>query len=128
MQKLGGIAVPVNLGLSTEGIINQINMVQAKCLVVSPEIWTSKLQPHVAQIENEHSAFLTGGESLDGVQLFSSLMDDAAEPISMKPWTDGILCAISFTSGTTETRAPWPCISMRLAVRRTWLRSPGPGH
>ena len=101
VQKLGGIAVPVNLGLSTEGIVNQINMVQAKCLVVSPEIWTSKLQPHVAQIENEHSAFLTGGESLDGVQLFSSLMDDAAEPISNETVDEWDVCAISFTSGTT---------------------------
>lgn len=99
--KLGGIAVPVNLGLSPEGIVNQINMVEAKGLVVSPEIWVEKIQPHRAKIKSEGHAFLAGRESAEGAPLFSSLMNKAAAPIGSENVDEWDLCAISFTSGTT---------------------------
>ena len=37
--KLGGIAVPVNLGLTPTGLATQIAKVEAKAVLVSPENW-----------------------------------------------------------------------------------------
>jgi len=101
VQKLGGVAVPVNLGLSAEGLITQINSVQAKCLVVSAEIWTGKILPNLNKIAMPSSVFVAGSIEQEGAPLFLSLMNKKAEPLVNETVDEWDLCAISFTSGTT---------------------------
>lgn len=112
VQKLGGVAVPVNLGLSAEGLISQINAVQPKCLVVSPEIWTGKIQSNLDKIAMPSSVFVAGSAAQDGAPLFLSLMNQEAEPFANETVDEWDLCAISFTSGTTG--APKGTMAMQI--------------
>lgn len=98
---LGGIAVPVNLGLTAEGIAVQINKVGAKGLVVSPEIWETKVKSIRDQVGSVEAVFMIGPDAAAGSVPFSTLTErrvpnDRAEDID--EWD---LCGISFTSGTT---------------------------
>ncbi len=99
---LGGIAVPVNLGLTPEGIAAQINKVGAKAMVVSPEIWETKVASVRDQLSTVKSVFMIGSDLVDGTVAFSSLNGEQRVP---SDWEEDVdewdLCAISFTSGTT---------------------------
>lgn len=99
--KLGGIAIPVNLGLTPEGIAAQINTVGAKGLVVSPEIWDAKLKSLRGGLASVETVFMTGENASQGTVPFATLRDQfVAEDITeeIDEWD---VCAISFTSGTT---------------------------
>ena len=98
---LGGIAVPTNLGIAAEGIATQINTVHSKGIVVSTEMWNSKVKSIRNMLESVKNVFLIGDEQTDDCILFSSLVNKkVVEEVSeeMDEWD---LCAISFTSGTT---------------------------
>lgn len=100
--RLGGIAVPVNLGLTADGLAAQIDKVKAKVLVVSPRLWEEKLQGIAGRLGSVERIFLTGPAAADDPRVlpFSSLeaQDRTAPPVEIDEWD---LCAISFTSGTT---------------------------
>lgn len=99
--KLGGIAVPVNLGLTAEGIVAQINKVGAKGILVAPDIWQTKIEAVRSTLSSVETVFLTTGEAPAGTVPFSALMRDRTrtpQPAEVDEWD---LCAISFTSGTT---------------------------
>lgn len=109
---LGGIAVPVNLGLTAEGIAAQIDKVGAKGLVVSPEIWETKVESIRDQVGSVEAVFMIGPDAAAGSVPFSTLTggpvpDDRAEDID--EWD---VCGISFTSGTTG--APKGTIAMHM--------------
>ncbi|MBU2550097.1 MAG: AMP-binding protein [Proteobacteria bacterium] len=111
---LGGIAVPINLGLPPDGIAIQINKVRARHLVVSPPIWQGKVQPVADRLSGEELVFITGDQSAAGGILFSSLVDEPVPEVVTEetgPWD---LCAISFTSGTTGS--PKGTMAMNLNV------------
>jgi acyl-CoA synthetase (AMP-forming)/AMP-acid ligase II len=99
--KLGGIAVPVNLGLTPEGIAAQINKVGAKGLVVSPEIWEAKLKALRGGLASVDAVFMTGDKASDGTISFAALTKDAASEDITEEVDEWDVCAISFTSGTT---------------------------
>ena len=99
--KLGCIAVPVNLGLTAEGLAAQIAKVGAKGMVVSPEIWQGKLEAVRPALSSVQVVFMTGGQAAAGTVDFAELgREPALAPVSetVDEWD---LCAISFTSGTT---------------------------
>jgi len=99
--KLGGIAVPVNLGLSAEGIATQVKAVEAKGCVVSPEIWNDKLKAIRSQLGSIEVIFVTGQEAEPGTTMFSTISDAASHHLVRADIDEWDLCAISFTSGTT---------------------------
>jgi acyl-CoA synthetase (AMP-forming)/AMP-acid ligase II len=99
--QLGGIAVPVNLGLTADGLAAQINKVGAKGLVVSPDVWNGKLESIRTSLESVEVVFSTGEDAPSGTLAFSRLMTPGAEPIRPEAVDEWDLCAISFTSGTT---------------------------
>ena len=99
--KLGGIAVPVNLGLTPEGLVAQIDKVGAKGLVVSPDVWSSKLESVRAKLPTVKAVFMTGDKAPAGVVPFTELNRDGSEIAPQEEVDEWDLCAISFTSGTT---------------------------
>jgi len=99
--KLGGIAVPVNLGLTAEGIATQISKVGAKGILVSPDIWRAKVEAIRTTLPSVETVFLTTGEALAGTILFSVLTRDRTRVPQSPNIDEWDLCAISFTSGTT---------------------------
>lgn len=99
--QLGGIAVPVNLGLTADGLAAQINKVGAKALVVSPEVWSGKLESIRTALDSVEAVFSTGEDAPAGTLAFSRLMAPGAKPLLQEPVDEWDLCAISFTSGTT---------------------------
>ncbi len=102
VQKLGGIAVPVNLGLTAEGLAAQIDKVGARVLVVSPDLWQGKLEAVRAGLKSVEAVFITGDQAAPtGTIAFSHLNRPGAEPPVSETIDEWDLCAISFTSGTT---------------------------
>lgn len=99
--QLGGVAVPVNLGLTAEGLAAQINKVGAKALVVSPDVWNTKLESVRASLESVQAVFTTGEQVPPGTVAYSVLTHAGAEPAPREAVDEWDLCAISFTSGTT---------------------------
>ena len=101
---IGGIAVPVNLGLAAEGLAVQIDKVRAKALVVAPEVWGGKLAAVRERLPSVHAVFITGdGAAPAGTSAFAELKrdgEDTLQPVAIDEWD---VCAISFTSGTTGT-------------------------
>ncbi len=100
---IGGIAVPVNLGLTGQGLAAQIQKVQAKALVVSPEVWAGKLDAVRAGLASVTAVFMAGDASPPpaGTRAFGDLEREigiAPVPVAIDEWD---VCAISFTSGTT---------------------------
>jgi len=98
---LGAIAVPVNLGLTADGLVAQIDKVQARLLVASPEVWAGKLAAVRQRLGSVQTVFMTGGGAADGTLPFAELLRDGApavQPVAIDEWD---VCAISFTSGTT---------------------------
>jgi acyl-CoA synthetase (AMP-forming)/AMP-acid ligase II len=112
---LGGIAVPVNLGLPADGLAAQINKVGARVVVVSPEIWSSKLASVRDSLSSVQTVFLTadadsgsqahdhgkGHNAASGTVAFAHLNRAGAEVPVSESIDEWDLCAISFTSGTT---------------------------
>ena len=102
---IGGIAVPVNLGLTGEGLAAQIQKVQAKALVVSPEVWDAKLEAVRAGLTSVRAVFMTGHTGDSGAPRGTSAFGDLEREIGIAPVPVAIdewdVCAISFTSGTT---------------------------
>ena len=98
---LGGIAVPVNLGLTAEGLVAQINKVSAKGIVVSPDIWNDKLESERGNLHSVQSAFMVGDVAAPGTLGFAELNREGQESLSQTRIDEWDLCAISFTSGTT---------------------------
>lgn len=99
--KLGGIAVPVNLGLTADGLAAQINKVGAKALIVSPDIWRDKLEPVRSQLGSVEAVFATCDAAPAGTIAFAHLARPGAEPVPTEAIDEWDPCAISFTSGTT---------------------------
>lgn len=99
--KLGGIAVPVNLGLSSEGISDQIKAVGAKGVVVSPEIWEDKLKSASSALNNVEIIFMTGQCPAEGTTAFESIFESSSHEYVKEEIDEWDVCAISFTSGTT---------------------------
>ena len=99
--KLGGIAVPVNLGLTADGLVAQIAKVGAKGLVVSPDVWSGKLEAVRTKLPTVQTVFMTGDKAPEGVVPFAKLNRDGAEIAPQEQVDEWDLCAISFTSGTT---------------------------
>ena len=64
---LGAIAVPVNLGLTAEGLAAQIDKVKARLLVVSPEIWAGKLDAVRSRLSSVEAVFITGDQAVTGM-------------------------------------------------------------
>ena len=98
---LGGIAVPVNLGLTAEGLVSQINKVAAKGAVVSPDIWNDKLESVRGQLVSVKSVFMVGDVAAPGTLSFAELNREGRELLPQTSIDEWDLCAISFTSGTT---------------------------
>ena len=99
--QLGGVAVPVNLGLTAEGLAAQINKVGAKGLVVSSEVWSGKLNSVRGGLDSVETVFVIGAEAPQGTLAFSELGSQATTPVEHEAVDEWDLCAISFTSGTT---------------------------
>ncbi len=99
--KLGGIAVPVNLGLSAAGIAAQVQQVAAKGLIVSPEIWTDKIQSVRTALNSVEICFMTGQQALDDTVSFDAMSEVPASAVVQEDIDEWDVCAISFTSGTT---------------------------
>ncbi len=98
---LGAIAVPVNLGLTADGLVAQIDKVQARLVVVSPEVWAGKLAVVRERLPSVRSLFMTGDTPAPGTLAFATLQREGAAPppaVAIDEWD---VCAISFTSGTT---------------------------
>jgi long-chain acyl-CoA synthetase len=98
---LGAIAVPVNLGLTADGLVAQIDKVQAKLLVVSPELWAGKLEAVRSRLPSVQTVFMTGDEAATGTLPFAQLDRAGAEDTLHEAIDEWDVCAISFTSGTT---------------------------
>ncbi len=98
---LGGIAVPVNLGLTAEGLAAQINKVGAKGIVVSPDLWQDKLASVRSQLPSVRHVFITEGPAPTHTLGFAELNREGAEAPAHAAIDEWDLCAISFTSGTT---------------------------
>ena len=72
--------LPVNLGLTAEGLAAQINKVGAKGLVVSSEVWSGKLDSVRGGLDSVETVFVIGAEAPQGTLAFSELSssgDDA---------------------------------------------------
>jgi acyl-CoA synthetase (AMP-forming)/AMP-acid ligase II len=98
---LGGIAVPVNLGLTAEGLAAQINKVGAKGIVVSPDLWQDKLASVRSQLSSVRQVFITDGPVSPQTLGFAELNREGVEAPVHTAIDEWDLCAISFTSGTT---------------------------
>ncbi len=99
---LGGVAVPVNLGLTPEGLAAQIDKVGARGLVVSPDLWQGKLESVRASLASVQVVFVTGGQPAPaGTVAFGELNRPGPETPVREAVDEWDLCAISFTSGTT---------------------------
>ncbi len=98
---LGAIAVPVNLGLTAEGLVAQIDKVKARLLVVSPELWAGKLEAVRGRLSSVHTVFMTGDEASTGTLPFAQLHHVGHEDPVHEAIDEWDVCAISFTSGTT---------------------------
>lgn len=101
LLRLGAIAVPVNLGLTPQGLAAQIAKVGARALLVSPENWHGRLAEVMTSLPSVETVFVTGEHAPVGTTPFADLDRDGVElPVSeaIDEWD---LCAISFTSGTT---------------------------
>jgi acyl-CoA synthetase (AMP-forming)/AMP-acid ligase II len=98
---LGGIAVPVNLGLTAEGLAAQINKVGAKGIVVSPDLWQDKLASVRSQLSSVRQVFITDGPVPPQTLGFAELNREGVEAPVHTAIDEWDLCAISFTSGTT---------------------------
>ena len=109
---LGGIAVPVNLGLASSGIASQINKIGAKGLVVSPEMWETKVAAIRDQLDTVETVFVAGEEERPGCIPWSTLIKEKAAEQVAEDIDEWDLCAISFTSGTTG--APKGTMAMHL--------------
>ena len=99
--KLGGIAVPVNLGLTADGLAAQIGKVGARVVLVSPEVWEGKLASVRSRLESLETVFMTEGPPAEGVVPFAHLNREGTEAPVRAEIDEWDLCAISFTSGTT---------------------------
>jgi acyl-CoA synthetase (AMP-forming)/AMP-acid ligase II len=98
---LGGIAVPVNLGLTADGLAAQINKVSAKGIVVSPDLWQDKLASVRSQLPSVRQVFMTEGDVPPQTLAFAELNREGVEAPVHTAIDEWDLCAISFTSGTT---------------------------
>jgi acyl-CoA synthetase (AMP-forming)/AMP-acid ligase II len=98
---LGAIAVPVNLGLTAEGLAAQIDKVKARLLVVSPELWAGRLEAVRDRLLSVQAVFMTGDRAATGTLPFAQLDRDGAEAPVHEAIDEWDVCAISFTSGTT---------------------------
>ena len=98
---LGGIAVPVNLGLTAEGLAAQIDKVGAKGLVVSSDLWQGKLESVRSQLRSVQVVFMTGEQAAPGTLGFAELNRPGVEAPVHERIDEWDVCAISFTSGTT---------------------------
>jgi steroid-24-oyl-CoA synthetase len=98
---LGGIAVPVNLGLTPEGIAAQIDKVAAKGLLISPEVWESKVESIRGALRTVESVFAIGDNAAPGTIPFASLAARPAPARVEEEIDEWDVLAISFTSGTT---------------------------
>ena len=98
---LGGIAVPVNLGLTADGLAAQINKVSAKGIVVSPDLWQDKLASVRSQLSSVRQVFMTEGDVPPQTLAFAELNREGVEAPVHTAIDEWDLCAISFTSGTT---------------------------
>ena len=98
---LGAIAVPVNLGLPADGLAAQIDKVQARLLVVSPELWAGKLEAVRARLPSVQAVFIIDDQATPGTLTFAGLNRDGAEAPVHTDIDEWDVCAISFTSGTT---------------------------
>ena len=98
---LGAIAVPVNLGLTAEGLAAQIDKVKARLLVVSPQLWSDKLQALRERLPSVQAVFMTGDQAATGTLPFAQLNREGDEEAVHEAIDEWDLCAISFTSGTT---------------------------
>lgn len=101
IASLGGIAVPVNLGLTAEGLAAQIDKVGAKGLLVSPDLWQGKLESVRNQLPSVQVVFMTGEQAAPGTLGFAELNRPGAEAPVQAHIDEWDVCAISFTSGTT---------------------------
>jgi acyl-CoA synthetase (AMP-forming)/AMP-acid ligase II len=98
---LGGIAVPVNLGLTAEGLAAQIDKVGARGVVVSPDVWQEKLASVRDALHSVKVVFMTGERAAPGTLGFGELNRAGAEAPVHEAIDEWDVCAISFTSGTT---------------------------
>ena len=99
---IGGIAVPVNLGLAGEGLAAQIDKVKAKAVVVSPEVWAGKLAAVRERLPSVRAVFITEGAAApQGTTPFATLQRSAGAAPAAVAIDEWDVCAISFTSGTT---------------------------
>lgn len=102
VAQLGGISVPVNLGLAAEGIAAQINKVKAKYLIVNQDMW-NRLQEVKDDLQHAQFVFVTdSNEKFEETLPYNELYRD--EPVNelvrenVDEWD---VLAITFTSGTT---------------------------
>jgi len=98
---LGAIAVPVNLGLTAEGLAAQVDKVKARLLVVAPQLWSGKLQALRERLPSVQAVFMTGDQAATGTLPFAQLNREGDEEAVHEAIDEWDLCAISFTSGTT---------------------------
>lgn len=110
--KLGGVAVPVNLGLAADGLVAQIRKVAARALVVSQDLWAERIAAVRDRLESVESVFVSGADAPSGTIAFAQLNRPGAEPPVREEVDEWDLCAISFTSGTTG--APKGTMAMHL--------------
>ncbi len=110
--RLGGIAVPVNLGLAADGIAAQVQKVSAKGLIVSPEIWQDKLKNVLPALNSVEVCFMTGTQVAEGTVSFEAMSEVPAADVVKEDIDEWDICAISFTSGTTS--APKGTMAMHL--------------
>ncbi len=101
IEKLGGIAVPVNLGLAAAGIVAQVNKVGARGLIVTPELWETKVRAVKSQLDTVENVFITGEDTMPGCIRWQSLIGEGVGEEVAEEIDEWDLCAVSFTSGTT---------------------------
>lgn len=110
--KLGGIAVPVNLGLASDGLLAQIDKVAAKAIVVSPDLWQERIAVIRDRLASVEAVFVSGADAPPGTIAFAQLNRPGPEPAVSEAIDEWDVCAISFTSGTTG--APKGTMAMHL--------------
>lgn len=98
---LGGIAVPVNLGLSAEGTAAQIKKVEAKGLLVSPDIWEAKVNHIIDKIGPVEVVYAATEDAMEGTIPVSTLYKNEVKEEVSETIDEWDLISINFTSGTT---------------------------
>lgn len=98
---IGGIAVPINLGLTPEGIVAQVSKVKPRGLIVSSEMWETKIKSIREQLSSVEHVFIAKEEAEPGLIAFLTLIKEKAPEEVTEEIDEWDLCAISFTSGTT---------------------------